>query len=315
MPGTLALIGRIRQNIKAGWNVIKNPGPLWEALRKAIEPMVMKIQPAIRARVSSMYTERELYIQVSVLHYLSQSLSELGANWWPQLKKMGGDLLWPWDEVGKEFMPMLEDFGNAVGAVFDLEFNRAADLFLSGMKKFNGIAGALSGWFMLASVLIGAALGSLGFITGPGGFATVGAGASAGLAFAEEVGMGLIVIALATEAAVIEKSSFEISARTASSNAVESQSNVMFSSTNVTCFAPLNSVVSERMTPAKDATGPSRVSVTVIFEIDVLRITIWNSWAPIATVPMRAVGNWKPAKLVTILQKTIVSSKPSSVER
>ena len=59
------------------------------------------------------------------------------------------------------------------------------------MKHFNGIVGALSGWFLLASVLIGAALGALGFAFGPAGVATVGAGASAGLAFAEEVGLGL----------------------------------------------------------------------------------------------------------------------------
>ncbi len=210
LPRILSSVGRIRQNVKAGWELIKNPTPAIEALRKAIEPMVLKIEPAVRARIEGSFTEREMYIQVSVLHYLSQSFSELGVNWWSQLKHMGWDLLWPWDTVGKEFMPMLTCFGDAISSVFNLEFSKATDKFLEGMKKFNGIAGALSGWFLLASVLIGAALGALGFVTGPGGVATVGAGASAGLAFAEEVGIALLVIALATEAAAMDKATFDL---------------------------------------------------------------------------------------------------------
>jgi len=157
-----------------------------------------------------MVSEREAYISLSIWHYLAGSLAELAQNWWPQLKKMAGDLIWPWPEVEKDFSPMLDNFGDAVSLVFDLEFSKAIDKFLKGMKLFNGIAGALSGWFLLASVLIGAALGALGFVTGPGGFATVGAGAAAGLEVAEAVGMGLLVIAVATEASVIEKADFDL---------------------------------------------------------------------------------------------------------
>src|SRR6266545_2150239 len=210
LPGLFARLGKVRAGIKEGLEVIKNPDPLLEKLKKAIEPMIAKIEPEIRSRVSSMYSDREIWIAVSIMHYLAESLVELGQNWWPELKKMGGDLLWPWPTVAKDFMPMLEAFGDAISLVFDLEFSKATDKFLSGMKLFNGIAGALSGWFLLASVLIGAALGALGFAFGPAGVATVGAGAAAGLEFAEAVGMGLLAIAVATEAAVIAKADFDL---------------------------------------------------------------------------------------------------------
>ncbi len=153
---------------------------------------------------------REDYISLSIWHSLVGSIAALAQNWWPQLKKMAGDLIWPWPEVEKDFSPMLDNFGDAVSLVFDLEFSKAIDKFLKGMKLFNGIAGALSGWFLLASVLIGAALGALGFVTGPGGIATVGAGAAAGLEVAEAVGMGLLAIAAATELSVMEKADFDL---------------------------------------------------------------------------------------------------------
>jgi hypothetical protein len=289
VPSAVQRLGRVRDGIKQGWEVVKNPDPLLQKLKIAIAPLVAKIEPAVLGRVSvisseagaakatvpaqgikappstagvrqtaatpapaaapapaaqgapktpeevakeeaekqkreyedrmakaaalsvdSMYSQREIFIQLSIMHYLSASLSELASNWWEQLLKIGHDLLWPWPEVAKEFTPMLNDFGDAVSQVFELEFSKAIDKFLSGMRHFNAIAGALSGWFLVASVLIGAALGALGFAFGPAGVATVGAGASAGLAFAEEVGMGLLVIALATEAAILEKSDFDL---------------------------------------------------------------------------------------------------------
>jgi hypothetical protein len=155
-------------------------------------------------------TEREIFIQLSIWHYLSSSLVHLAFNWWSELKKIGGSLLWPWPEVAHDFMPMLQNFSDAISMVFELEFSEVIDNFLKGMRKFNGIAGALSGWFLIASVLIGAALGALGFAFGPAGVATVGAGASAGLALAEEVGMGLLLVALGTEGSVLEKAQFDL---------------------------------------------------------------------------------------------------------
>ena len=179
------------------------------ALKAASEEQERK-QLAAQLAQSGMVSEREAYISLSIWHYLSDSLSQLATNWWEELKKIAGDLIWPWPTVQKDWDPMVDHFGKAIDQVFELEFSDAIDQFLKGMKLFNSIAGALSGWFLVAAVLIGAALGALGFVTGPGGFATVGAGAAAGLEVAEAVGMGLLVIALATEAAVLEKASFDL---------------------------------------------------------------------------------------------------------
>lgn len=213
VPRLLSAADGFRTNMKAAWKLLQNPEPIWKAFHDAIEPMVAKIDPGIRQSIVALgfaNAERQLMIQVSIISYVGKSLVELGSSWWPQLKKLGHDLLWPWDEVGKEFMPMLREFGHALSAIFDLEFSKSIDHFLEGMRKFNAVAGALSGWFMLASVLIGAALGALGFVTGPGGVATVGAGASAGLAFAESVGIALLAVALGTEAGVIAKAKFDL---------------------------------------------------------------------------------------------------------
>ena len=180
-----------------------------QALKAAAEDQERK-QLAAQVAQGGMMSEREAYISLSIWHYLSDSLRELAANWWEQIKQIGGDLIWPWPTVQKDWDPMVDHFGKAIDQVFELEFSDAIDEFLKGMKLFNSIAGALSGWFLIASVLIGAALGALGFVTGPGGVATVGAGAAAGLQFAETVGIGLLVIALATEAAVLDKASFDL---------------------------------------------------------------------------------------------------------
>ncbi|HWA72776.1 MAG TPA: DUF4157 domain-containing protein [Polyangiaceae bacterium] len=210
VPSMLALAGRMRANIKAAWELMRNPEPILSALRDALEPMVQSIEPEVRRRVAALFTEREHRIQLAILHYLSESFAQLGSGWWPMLKKMGWDLLWPWEEVGKEFMPMLEDFGAALSAAFNLEFSLSVDKFLSGMKRFNTMAGAVSGWFLIASVLIGGVLGAFGFVAGPMGGATVAAGMASGAALAEQVGVALIVIAISTELAVLEKSKFDL---------------------------------------------------------------------------------------------------------
>ncbi len=213
VPALLERLGRVRDGIKQGWETIRNPGPLLEKFKASVQPLVAKIEPEVRSRVSGLfeaYTEREIFIQVAVMYYLADSLKRLGTTWWSDLKNIGWTLLWPWDEVGKEFMPMLSAFGDAISALFNLEISKAIDSFLDGMKKFNGIAGALSGWFMLASVLIGAALGALGFAFGPAGVATVGAGATAGWEFAEGVGLTLLAVAVATELAIMGKKDFDL---------------------------------------------------------------------------------------------------------
>ena len=180
-----------------------------KAMRASAEEQERK-QLAAQLAQSGTVSEREAYISLSIWHYLADSLSELATNWWSELKKIGHDLIWPWPTVSKDFGPMVDHFGNAIDQVFELEFSKAIDEFLKGMKGFNSIAGALSGWFLLASVLIGSVLGALGFVTGPGGFATVAAGAGAGLEVAEAVGMGLLVVALGTEAAVMSKAYFDL---------------------------------------------------------------------------------------------------------
>jgi len=95
---------------------------------------------------------------------------------------------------------------------FDPEFAELAepvqDELLALMQAMNSILGALWGWFALAAVLIGAVLGAFGVEFSAG--ATIGAGAAAGWALAEEVGLGLLIAAAVTETAVVAKSMFDL---------------------------------------------------------------------------------------------------------
>ena len=93
-----------------------------------------------------------------------------------------------------------------------LEFNRAADDALSILRHLNAAAGRLYGWFLIGSVLVGALLGGVARVAAGGVGAVPGAiaGAAGGLAFAGEIGYGLLIATLAIEGASILKGRYNL---------------------------------------------------------------------------------------------------------
>ena len=49
----ISALGRVRDGMKQAWEVIKNPDPLLEKLKVAIEPLVAKIEPEVRSRIEA----------------------------------------------------------------------------------------------------------------------------------------------------------------------------------------------------------------------------------------------------------------------
>ncbi|WP_353064434.1 DUF4157 domain-containing protein [Tunturibacter psychrotolerans] len=208
VPLMFAQVERMRGMMKAVWALIKNPDPVIRAIHDALAPMVNAVPGLAAMLVAANVFPEEPEHQRGVQLYLAPLLQYFRENWWDEIKKIGWTILWPWDEVGKSFPVFFASLSGAVGAVFDLEFNQAIDKGLKSLQALNGVLGAVSGWFVLASVLVGAALGALG-VEFSGG-ATIAAGAAAGWGVGQTVGLALLAAAAATEVVIMEKAKFDL---------------------------------------------------------------------------------------------------------
>src|SRR3546814_12737935 len=112
------------------------------------------------------------------------------------------DLLWPWPGVADDFTTIWAHIKSMGSNLWDLEFSAATDDLLAIARLLAAAGGRLWGWFALAAIIIG---GLLGGVFGTAcGLAGTGAGflarATAVLALAAQVCLGLLVAPLATEA-------------------------------------------------------------------------------------------------------------------
>ncbi len=208
LPVILEAAGRFRAGMKAAWTLVKNPEPIWAALHDALTPMATKVPALATTALAGILYPTDEEHRRGVEKYLRPVVDTFIANWWEELKKLGWTLIWPFDEMGEQLPKLVEHGSKAIGALFDLEIGLALDELLAMQQSANAVLGALWGWFAVASVLIGGALGALGVEFTAG--ASIAAGAGAGWALAEEVGMALLVTAAATEGLIIARSMFDI---------------------------------------------------------------------------------------------------------
>lgn len=153
---------------------------------------------------------------------------------WEVVKETLWTLVWPWPAVGREFTGLVDDLTKVVNRMTTdgLGFWRhLIDIPLIIWRRINNVLMHLYGWFLLASVILGAIAGAvggpiagaiLGFMGGAGVGAVPGAaageavgvaaGAGIGLGFALGVGEGLLVSFLAAEAASFLKAYIDLGA-------------------------------------------------------------------------------------------------------
>jgi hypothetical protein len=134
-----------------------------------------------------------------IWRHLTAGLDHLKSSWWEELKKVGWNLLWPWPAVWGDLKDIWKQIKDVWAAVKSLKASEAIDGILTIGQKINSILGNLYGWFFIASVLIGTIIGA--FFGGAGAVP----GFMAGVAFASEVGEGLLVGLLAVEGGIIVK--------------------------------------------------------------------------------------------------------------
>jgi hypothetical protein len=200
VPALLEMIGKARTFMKKAWDLILHPGPIIEAIKAAFGRMIAKVPGAVKTAVNTLLPAGDARLVQGVWSYLEPQIAGLLENWWPILKGMFWDILWPWPKLSDEVVKFWHSGKESVDLLFDLEINRAADKALEAFRTFNSILGLAYGWFFLASVLIGALIG--GIPTAGAGF---GAGAVAGAAFAGQAGEALLALAIAAETGTIRK--------------------------------------------------------------------------------------------------------------
>jgi hypothetical protein len=199
-PRILEMGGKARTFMKKAWDLIIHPDPIIEAIKVAFGRMIAKVPGAVKTAVNTLLPRDDSRLVQGVWSYLEPQLTGLLENWWPILKGLFWDILWPWPKLSDEVVSFWNSSKDSINLLFDLEISRAVDKGLEAFRTFNSILGLAYGWFFLASVLIGALIG--GIPTGGAGF---GAGAAAGAAFAGEAGMALLALAVAAETATIGK--------------------------------------------------------------------------------------------------------------
>ena len=194
LPGLVASVGEFRNFLKKSWQIMQDPDTVIEGIKSALSDLVAKIPGAVNAVLGSVLGSTAARHLNGVIAHLLPHLRELATRWWPMLKQMAWDLLWPWPSVGKDFQKLWRTVNGALSDLGNLSLSKAADALLEVWQALNGLAGHLYGWFFLASVLVGTILG--------GG---TPAGALAGATFAEEVGMALLLSSVLAEGAIVEK--------------------------------------------------------------------------------------------------------------
>jgi hypothetical protein len=209
LQGGVNMVSGFISLLDAAWEIYQNPDPYIERIHASLGGMIEvatdKAKSVATAVVSNEHVD-------CVLRHLGTKLDYMRNNWWPILKDMGWELLWPWPGVKADFAAIWEKLKSMASNLWNLEFSRAQDDALAILRHLNAAAGRLYGWFLIGSVLVGAVLGGVAGAAAGGAAAIPGAmaGAAAGLAFAGEVGYGLLLATFAIEGASVLKASYNL---------------------------------------------------------------------------------------------------------
>jgi hypothetical protein len=210
VSGSVKILERVGKFLVAAWHLMQNPQPIIDAIQTAIGKMISAIpalvQGLVQKALQSVGSKLKEHGE-GVWRHLSPKLEYLAQNWWSVIKQSGWMLLWPWPSVGKDLAGVWNDLKDAARCLWNLEFSRAIDYILAVERGVNSIVGALYGWFFIASVIVGAAIGSLA-----GGVGAI-PGAGAGVAFAGEVGEGLLFATVEVETASVLKAVYNLLAQ------------------------------------------------------------------------------------------------------
>lgn len=205
VPWLMKQFDAFRKMMKGVFEMIKNPQPVIESIKKAIGGLVAKVAPKAKAAVALVLGSKNAHHLEGIMRHLEPKLVYLAAHWWEVVKETGWEMLWPWPAFGKDCEQIWIKGKSMFSHFFHLHFSKGIDDGLAIFRLLNSLAGHLYGWFAIASVLVGTIIGAFG---GAGGGAVPGFWA--GVAVAAEAGEVLLVGMLAAEGASIEKSVYDL---------------------------------------------------------------------------------------------------------
>jgi hypothetical protein len=206
--------------LKGAWHMAKNPDEAIEAIHTSsfLTGMVGGISPATSAIAikAVTFSTPSAEIVKGIYRHLTPKLDYLAINWWEVLKAAAWDLIWPWPGVGKDLGIIWDQLRAGVDNLWELNISDAADNLLTVWRTVNSMLGRLYGWFLIASVLIGAIIGA--FFGG----AVAIPGALLGFKFAMTAGQALLLSTIAAETATIGKAGLDLVFRSLSAEEKES---------------------------------------------------------------------------------------------
>ncbi|MBW4520182.1 MAG: DUF4157 domain-containing protein [Scytolyngbya sp. HA4215-MV1] len=194
-----------------GWKKLQESEAAFEAaakvkLQELVDQIPDKTREAIETAMQKVSKPLQKHLK-GIWSKLEPALQHLKANWWGEIKQMVWNLIWPFNEkspLKKDVGELIHLPGEILKSLTSGNISTAIDQFLSLQQKLNSVIGLFYGWFTIASILVGAIIGA--FFGGAGALP----GAGAGLAFAGEVGEGLLIAMVATETAVIAKAVYDL---------------------------------------------------------------------------------------------------------
>jgi hypothetical protein len=199
-PDIYHLVNSLEKNLKPFLRTIEdavnNPQKIIEALKAAIGHKISyDVEPMAKKYLSPVGEHFE-----SVWHHFKERLQYLKENWWPIFKEVGWSVIWPIPNTIKDVLIIFGHLKAAQKSMWSGNFRNGTEELLNAWRHGNALIGRYYGWLFIASVLIGGIIGlpAAGF----GAFA----GAAAGAAIATQIGMALLISAIAAETAMILKS-------------------------------------------------------------------------------------------------------------
>ncbi len=206
--------------LKGAWHMATNPDETIEAIHTSsfLTGMVGGISPASLsiAMKAVTFSTPSAEIVNGIYRHLTPKVNYLISNWWEVLKAVAWDLIWPWPGVGKDLGIIWDQLRACVDNLWELNISDAADNLLTVWRTVNSMLGRLYGWFLIASVLIGAIIGA--FFGGAGAIP----GALLGFEFAMGTGQTLLISTVAAETATIGKAGLDLVFKTLSPEEKES---------------------------------------------------------------------------------------------
>jgi hypothetical protein len=226
IPGLNVVILQLRlvlTTVRLIQEVLDKKEEIIESVKKYFEGQLRKAPDQINAALTHATGIDANHLFILQRFYFPDAFEKLlNTDWWAVLKDVLWQQLWPFEGIttvtepdpnnrvglGRDLAGLWEQINKTLSALGNFEISLAADSGLMVMRSLTGIVSRFYGWIALIIVAVEGVLGGIAGAAAGGVGAVPGfvAGAGAGLATADVIGMALLAASVATELAIVIKS-------------------------------------------------------------------------------------------------------------